>query len=368
MKVKPFFIFLSLIALATTNVKLVFAATKDDNHQEAGAHENHSGHGHEKKIKEKEKHGEHKEHGHEKKSSRDEHKDHDEHADPGGHEGHDEHAEEGVIKLNEEARKMVQLKTETVRSRQLGNRLKIYGKIAKDTEDYSYITYDNEGRVKKLFVELGDIVSEGDPLVSIELPDGQHKEIISDIHGMVFSIFANPGDRVDRLTSLISIMNIDTLRATADIYEKDLRFVKVGQKVELSTAAFPDQKFYGKVVYISPQVDEHSQSIKARLDIDNSEHLLRLGMFFSAELIYASKNSVLTVPIQAIQTLNEEDVVFVEKDGDRLELREVVLGRKMDDYVEIKKGLHEGEVVVTKGSFYLKSEQAKEGFGDGHNH
>ena len=56
------------------------------------------------------------------------------------------------------------------------------------------------------------------------------------------------------------------------------------------------------------------------------------------------------------------------KAGNNLKVREVVLGRMSNDYVEIEEGLSEGEVVVTQGSFYLKSEQAKEAFGDGHNH
>ena len=54
--------------------------------------------------------------------------------------------------------------------------------------------------------------------------------------------------------------------------------------------------------------------------------------------------------------------------GDSLKLKEIVLGQTSDGYVEVIKGLNEGDVVVTQGSFYLKSEQAKEAFGDGHNH
>jgi len=76
----------------------------------------------------------------------------------------------------------------------------------------------------------------------------------------------------------------------------------------------------------------------------------------------------MAVPLTAVQQLNEEDIVFMAEEGNNLKLREVVLGRTVNDYVEIKEGLSEGEVVVTQGSFYLKSEQAKEAFGDGHNH
>jgi len=291
---------------------------------------------------------------------------HDNHGDK--HEEHGDEHEEGGIKLGAESRSMIQLKTEQVQRRKLEGRLKVYGKIAKDTENYSYVTFNDEGRVELVDVELGATVNKGDVLLTVRKNDDAIEQVKSKIHGVIFSIFVKPGDRIDRLSSILSIVDIDKLRATIDIYEKDLRFVKVGQKVVLAASAFPDEEFMGRVVYISPQVDEHTQSIKARVDVDNDKHLLRLGMFVSGEVIYATDKRVLTVPAESVQSLNGEDVVFVSEEGDHFERRDVVLGQRVDDYIEIKKGVREGETVVTRGSFYLKSEQAKEAFGDGHNH
>lgn len=342
------------------------------------AHENHQHgheeHGHEEKRGEQSEHDDHDKHEHKESDSHGSHDDHDEHKENDDHEnhnehkGHDAHGEEGGIDLDEEARSMIQLKTEEVQKRKLGGKLKVYGKIAQDTENYSYVTFDGDGRVKEIHVGLGAIVDKGDPLISIVKDDGTIEKITSDIHGAVLSIFAKPGERIDRLTSLLSIVDIDTMRATIDIYEKDLRHIQVGQKVLLTTSAFPDKQFKGEVVYISPKVDEHTQSIKVRVDVDNSEHLLRLGMFVSGELIYATDKTALAVPAAAIQQLNGEDIVFVAAEGNSFELKEIILGQKSEGYVEIKKGLSDGESVVTQGSFYLKSEQAKEAFGDGHNH
>lgn len=311
--------------------------------------------------------------GHEEQQEEDgqgkEKQEHDDHEEPEGvHEGHDDHGEERVISLDEEARSMIQLKTEKVSKRNLSGHLKVYGKIAKDTENYSYITFDGEGEVELIEATLGGIVDKGDELLTIRKNDGMVEHINSQKHGTVLSIFVKPGDKVDSLASLLSIIDVDTLRATIDIYERDLRLVSVGQEVKLTTAAYPNKIFDGKVVYISPQVDEHTQAIKVRVDIDNPDHLLRLGMFVSGELIYGSGKKVTAVSSAAVQQLNEEEVVFVAEEGNTLKVREVVLGRTANDYVEIKKGLNEGEVVVTQGSFYLKSEQAKEAFGDGHNH
>ncbi len=274
---------------------------------------------------------------------------------------HEEH-EKGVINLDKEARSMIQLKTEKVSKRNLDEYLKIYGKVSKDTEDYSYVTYDGEGGVDTIQIKLGSEVNKGDHLLTVRKDDGTIKKIYSEAHGAVLSIFVKPGDRVDPLTSLLSLINVDTLRATIDIYETDLRLVKVGHKVILTTAAYPNKKFDGKVVYISPQVDERTQAIKVRIDVANPEHLLRLGMFVSGKLFHSSDKKVLAVPLDAIQQMNGESIVFVAKEGNNLKLREVVLGPTVDDYVEIIKGLDEGEIVVTRGSFYLKSELDKETF------
>ena len=262
---------------------------------------------------------------------------------------------------------MIQLKTEKAEKRIVERRLKVFGKIAKDTEEHSYVTAE-EGIVEKIHVDLGATVERGNPLLTVRKSDGTSQDILAEIPGVILAVYVKAGDHVDRLKSLMSIVNIDKLRVTVDVYEKDISFVEVGQKAQIESIAFPGKKFEGEVVYISPQVEEDSQAIKVRVDVDNSEHLLRLGMFVSAELIYGSDKKVLAVPQSAVQELNGEDIVFVMEDKDRFALREVILGQSFGDHVEIEKGAEQDEQVVTQGSFNLKSEKAKESFGDGHGH
>ncbi|MCA9400819.1 MAG: efflux RND transporter periplasmic adaptor subunit [Candidatus Omnitrophica bacterium] len=355
-------LFLSFTLTAFGSTDAVYAVDKpyEDHHD-------HKGHGHEEWHEEEANHDNYDDHGHNEKDA---HKSHDDHGAHDGHEGHNDHEDQGKegTKLDEEARSMIQLQTEKVGRRKLGGQLKVYGKIAQDTENYSYVTFEGDGRVDNIHVGLGTIVDKGDFLISIRRDDGTIEKGNSDIHGMILSIFVKPHDRVDRLTSLLSIVDVDTMRATVDIYEKDLRYIQAGQKVYLTTSAFPDKQFEGEVVYISPKVDEHTQSIKVRVDIKNPEHLLRLGMFVSGDLVYGSDKTALAVPVSAVQQLNGENIVFVAHDGENLKLKEVALGQISDGYVEVIRGLEEGDIVVTKGSFYLKSEQAKESFGHGHAH
>lgn len=308
-------------------------------HDKASEREDHEGHGHDQKG-------------------------HDEH----GHEEEGEHQEENSLVVDEEARQMIGLETVVTEHRTFGDRLKVYGKIAKDTDQYSHITFPEGGVVKTVHTKLGDIVDAGTELFAITKADGTQEKVLSPGHGSVISIYIAEGDKVDRLKPLVSIVNLDTLRTTIDIYEKDLSFVKIGQPVELMSIAYPDKVFHGKVVFISPEIDDESKSIKVRVDVDNSEHLLKLGMSISGELIYHTDRESLVVPRSAIQQLNGEDVVFVPSHEDEIEIREVLLGHAFGDAVEVKSGLREGEKVVTRGSFNLKSEREKGAFGDGHAH
>ncbi len=281
--------------------------------------------------------------------------------------GHGHDGEEALM-LDEQARQMINLRLARVEKKALKGRLKVFGRIAKDTANYSYARIDGEGVVERITTDLGRVVDPGEVLLVVRRSDGSLEEVKAPIHGIVLSIFVRPRDRVDSLTSLVSIMDVDVLRATIDIYEQDLRFVKEGQKVLLRVSAYPEKVFEGTVRYISPQVDEKTQSIKVRVDVDNKEHLLKLGMFIYGDLLYGAKDhAVVVVPDSAIQELNGESIVFVSE-NDRLEVREVTIGRKVDGYTEIRDGLEAGEYVVTQGSFYLKSEKAKASFGGGHSH
>ncbi len=313
-----------------------------------------------------EKHGHDHEEKNEKVSKKESHDERGPGEEEQGHEEGEEY-EEGVMELNQEAQEMIQLKVTPVKKTMVENRLKVFGKIAKDTDEHSYVTAD-DGIIEAIHAELGANVEKGDKLLTLRKTDGTPQDILADISGVILATYVKTGEHADRLKSLMSIVNLDKLRATVDVYEKDIGSVKIGQKAELQSIAFPDKIFMGEVVYISPQVEEESQAIKVRIDVDNSEHLLRLGMFISGDLVYESEKEAIAVPVSAIQELNEESIVFVVNGDNKFALTEVALGQRFGDHVEIKQGLEEGQKVVTQGSFYLKSEQAKASFGHGHSH
>lgn len=295
---------------------------------------------------------------------------HDDHDDHSGHDHHASHAEEeGVVHIKPEFQKMIDLQLESAVKEKLVSGIEVVGEIAQETDQVAHVTSDREGVLDSYLVDLGVTVDEGTPLCTLRLKDGENITLEAESHGTVLAKYLKVGDRVDTLTSIMTIADPDLMRAGFDIYERDLSKVSMGQKVEVKSAAYPDQSFDGKVVFVSPRVDSKSRTIKIRVDIENEEHLLKFGMFVTGKIEVPTKEEVLFISQKAIQQIEDEKVVFVPSDEeDEFLIREIEVGREINGKAEILSGLSEGEEIVAEGSFYLKSELLKGEFGDGHNH
>lgn len=279
-----------------------------------------------------------------------------------GKEGEDETVVRKVH-LKKELQDSVGLTTALAESKKLVSFIEAYGSIAQDTENTVHLTAKEPGILKSFKITEGDTVEEGSPLAVIETNEGKEVEIASPSHGIVMSRYVKAGDRVDSLTSLATISDPDLLRAGFDIYEKDLSFVSLGQKVRVTSTAYPDKEFQGKVVFISPRVDETTRTIKVRVDVENKEHLLKFGMFVTGEIEKVAAEESLIVPLESLQPLEGGFVVFAALDEESFEVRNVRPGKKTELEAEVLEGLRPGEKVVAHGSFTLKSELLKETLG-----
>lgn len=159
--------------------------------------------------------------------------------------------------------------------------------------------------------------------------------------------------------SLYTLSNLSKLWVIADIYEKDLSAIKVGQEALISVEAFRDQLFRGKLIYINDLMDEQSRTVKVMIVVDNKQRLLKPGMFAQVRLKTETVVKTISVPLVAIQSKDKEKMVFVVESKEEFEKRTVTLGVQDKEYVVILSGLKEGEEVITQGSFLLKSELAK---------
>ncbi|MDT3776681.1 efflux RND transporter periplasmic adaptor subunit [Nitrospira sp. MA-1] len=187
--------------------------------------------------------------------------------------------------------------------------------------------------------------------------------------GTIIERHVTPGELITPRDKPFTIADLSTVWILLDIFEKDLAGVRVGANVRISVDAYPGEVFRGTVVYLSNLLDPGTRTVEARVEIPNPKGRLRPGMFARSSIAHSGSQGkeVLRVSQEAVQHIEEQPVAFVEKKLGTYAKRGVTLGANDDPYVEIVSGLQEGERVVTKGSFYLKSILLGEALG-GHGH
>jgi membrane fusion protein, heavy metal efflux system len=160
---------------------------------------------------------------------------------------------------------------------------------------------------------------------------------------------------------LMTIVDSSTVLATANVYEKDLNKVKTGQSVRIKVAGLPDRTFTGKVTVIGAVVAGESRVVPVQAELDNSNGLLKPGMFAELEILTErSPEAVLTIPQSAIVEANGQQIVYVQN-GNGYQPVNITVGRKSGDLVEIKDGLFEGDLVVTQRGMQLYAQSLRGG-------
>lgn len=159
------------------------------------------------------------------------------------------------------------------------------------------------------------------------------------------------GERIYRLADLSSVW------VQAEIYEKDVPYVRTGDPVEVRTSYGLARTFAGKIDLLLPQVREQTRTVTARIVLANPDGALRPGMFVDVRLSTQLASDAVLLPDTAVLRSGERNTVFVALDGGFFEPREVRLGaRSADDKYEVLSGVNAGERVVTSGQFMLDSE------------
>ena len=179
--------------------------------------------------------------------------------------------------------------------------------------------------------------------------------ITAPFDGIVVKAVASPGGVVESGTELFTVADISRVWVQAEVYEKDLGRIQVGQSAIIHVDTYPDEPFTGKVTYISDVLDPQTRTAKIRCEVPNSKVLLKLDMFASVQLPTTFSRRAVAVPVGAIQQLDGKTVVFVRLGDTQFETRAIKVGKTVNGQVEILSGLREGEPVATVGAFHLKS-------------
>jgi multidrug efflux pump subunit AcrA (membrane-fusion protein) len=170
--------------------------------------------------------------------------------------------------------------------------------------------------------------------------------VFSPIDGYVSERTADLGEYVSPSAKVATIVRINPLRVRIDIPEQAIPAVKVGQSVSVTTSAWPDRNFSGRIARISPNVTPTSRTLTVEAEIENGSGALKPGQFATVRILQSRAEPAVLVPSRAVRTESGVSRVFVIKDG-RAQERLVQLGQTEGDLVEIKGGIAADEKVAT---------------------
>lgn len=178
----------------------------------------------------------------------------------------------------------------------------------------------------------------------------------SPVNGIVLEKKALQGMRFMPGEMLYQIADLSSVWVLADVFEQDIALVKTGAKARVRINAYPDKQFDAVVAYIYPTLNAATRTVPVRLELSNPQGLLKPAMFAQVEMSVSSKGKVLTVPTSAVIDSGTRQIVLVQLAEGRFEPREVNLGNRSDNHVEVLHGVAEGEQVVVAANFLIDAE------------
>ncbi len=323
-----------------------------------------------------------------------------------------------VVSISPVTRERMGLTLGTVEKRALTRDIRTSARIVADETRQFRVTTKLEGWVDRLFVAVtGQAVRKGDPLLTIYSPEllATQKEYLNALKSGDSSLIRaarrrlelwdinteqinrlEQTDEIEKLLTLYApatgwvteknvlagqkimpgdpllvVADLTQVWGDADIYQSDLPYVKVGMAVEVTIPYWEGKTFKGKVSFISPTLDPETRTVKARLEIDNPELLLKPDMYANARLSYPL-GETLAIPESAVMRTGERTYAFKEGGDSRLIPVEIKIGPRADGYFQLLSGLNEGDTVVTSANFLVDSESslkaALEAMAGGHKH
>lgn len=177
--------------------------------------------------------------------------------------------------------------------------------------------------------------------------------VVAPLSGTVIEKHAVPGSLAET-DPLFVVADLSTVWLEADVFEKDLALLKTGSPATVSVAAYPDRPFQGRLTYVSSTMDTASRTVKARIEVPNTDTVLKPGMFANARITSSATVRALVLPAQAVTLMNDKPTVFVLTPKG-FEARSVQTTSRPDGTVEVRAGLSPGDKVAVAGAYALKS-------------
>lgn len=311
----------------------------------------------------------------------------------------------GTITISPEVENNLGVRTATAKRKPIAMHIDTVGYIQFNEDDIVHVHPRVEGWLERLYIKTeGEQVEQGMPLFSIyspalvsaqeelllalarnnrkllrsakerlralQLSDEQIKTLLkqkkvmreitvfSPKSGVITNLGVREGEYVKPSNTLFSVAPLDEVWVIADIFERQLSQVNIGDLASMRVESLPQKTWQGVVDYIYPTLDPTSRTARARLRIDNQEGHLLPNMFAHVAIHSEAPTAQWVVPREAVIRTGKQNRVVVALGEGKYKSVAVSLGLMTDDEVEILSGLHERDVVVISAQFLIDSESS----------
>ncbi|WP_179346595.1 efflux RND transporter periplasmic adaptor subunit [Winogradskyella ursingii] len=179
--------------------------------------------------------------------------------------------------------------------------------------------------------------------------------IYATVSGTVSEVMAVQGDYVNQGEPIVKLSNLNSVWAEFDAYENQIAQFNVGQKINITTNAYPNKEFEGTISFIDPILNNTTRTVTVRATLQNRDDLFKPGMFVTGKVIGTTQTmeNTLTVPASAVLWTGERSLVYVKTNPNEpvFEMQEVTLGNRSGETYQVSAGLNNGDEIVTNGTF-----------------
>ena len=180
--------------------------------------------------------------------------------------------------------------------------------------------------------------------------------LVSPVTGVVLEKNVVEGQRVMIGMQLYRLADLREVWIEGEVFEQDLQYVREGSRAHIEVAAYPGKHVMGRVSFVYPTVDPATRTNRVRVIVSNRDLRLKPGMFATMHFDAVIGDEELVVPTEAILATGERNLVFVREVDGMLYSREVVLGSRAGDFVQVLSGISEGEIIVASANFMVDAE------------
>jgi Cu(I)/Ag(I) efflux system membrane fusion protein len=205
--------------------------------------------------------------------------------------------------------------------------------------------------------QIAELERAGKP--NIRLP------IYTPLSGIVIEKMVQQGQYVNTGDVLFNIADLSKVWVEIDVFENEVPYVRVGQQVEIRSSAEHTIASHGRISFVYPFHDPKTHTVKARVEMANPGHMLKPDMFVNA-IIRVPMVKGIVIPVTAVIDTGKRQVVWVETSPGMFEPRDVQVGERVEEKLQILSGLKPGDKVAVSGGYLIDSESQLKGGGSGH--